>query len=277
MPAGITIWEVAQMADLRSAVVVGGGIGGLCTAIVLPQTGWSVTVLERHKVASDAGSGISLWPNAMRVLDRFGLAEQVRAVAAPLSAEGGLRTPSGAWLTRAKAGTAPLVEVVLLHRADLQSILLAALPDGCVRTGVAAEDLLWPTADAADASGQLANGRPTVRARDSTGPVEFAADLVVAADGVHSTLRTAFWPQSLPPSYTGYTTWRGVTPSGAIHASGGGCGGETWGRGAKFGYLPLTDERIYWFAEINAAAGLRSDDERAASLHHSRQKRGGTA
>jgi 2-polyprenyl-6-methoxyphenol hydroxylase-like FAD-dependent oxidoreductase len=254
----------------RWAVIAGAGIGGLCAAIALRQVGWQVTVLERRAEAGDGGAGISLWPNATRVLDRFGVAEELLAVAAPLSAEGGLRLPSGRWVSRSKPGDAPLVEVVLLHRADLHSILRRALPPGCLRTGVTVEELEWlDPADGrgpADGSGS-ANVRGTARvlAQGPGGSFELTPDLVVAADGVHSTLRPVISPSSPGPVYSGHTTWRGVTPPGAVQATG---GGETWGRGAKFGYLPLTDRRTYWFAELNAPPGTRNDDERAALLRH---------
>lgn len=247
-----------MVSPARSAVIVGAGIGGLCAAIALHQTGWSVTVLEQRREGGAEGAGISLWPNAMRVLDRFGIAEQVLERSAPLSEEGGLRLPSGQWVTRAKPGDAPLMEVALLHRAELQAVLRSALPDDCISSGVQAEGL-----DGAGAGTVAEGGRLTVRARDSAGSTGFAADLVVAADGVHSTLRETICPSAPPPVYSGHTTWRGVTPSGSILASG---GGETWGYGAKFGYLPLSRERIYWFAELNAPPGTRHDDEQSELL-----------
>lgn len=222
------------------------------TAIALLGTGWSVAVLEKHRSLSDAGSGISLWPNAMRVLDQLGLGDQVREVAAPLPARGGLRAPSGRWLKRTNDGDQALADVVLLHRGDLHRILLGALPPGCVKWGVSVEGLEWPK-----------SGRAAVVGRDGSGPVELAADLVVAADGMHSTLRRRITPDFPNPHYSGFTTWRGITPSGAVDIED---NGETWGRGAKFGYLPLTEGRVYWFAELPAPRGGKNDDERALLL-----------
>ncbi len=66
----------------RSAVVVGGGIGGLATAIALCSRGWRVRVFERAPELTEVGAGISLWSNALRALDLIagGLGEQVRAL-----------------------------------------------------------------------------------------------------------------------------------------------------------------------------------------------------
>ena len=56
----------------RTAVVIGGGIGGLATALALHQRGWRLHVLERAPEFTDIGAGLSLWPNAMRALDVLG-------------------------------------------------------------------------------------------------------------------------------------------------------------------------------------------------------------
>jgi len=75
------------------------------------------------------------------------------------------------------------------------------------------------------------------------------ADLVVAADGVHSVTRTALFPDYPGPRYSGYITWRGVAPADAAPAGLPGVT-ETWGRGQRFGVAPLADGRVYWFAAL---------------------------
>ena len=52
----------------RTAVVVGGGIGGLAVAAGLHARGWTVRVLERAPAFTEVGAGISLWPNAFKAL-----------------------------------------------------------------------------------------------------------------------------------------------------------------------------------------------------------------
>jgi 2-polyprenyl-6-methoxyphenol hydroxylase-like FAD-dependent oxidoreductase len=78
----------------NTAVVVGGGIGGLAAAIGLHRIGWDVTVLERSSMLEDAGAGISLAANGLRALDELGVGGAVRD-ASRGQYSGGTRTPRG--------------------------------------------------------------------------------------------------------------------------------------------------------------------------------------
>lgn len=228
--------------------MVGGGIGGLTAALALKRAGWAPTVLERARVPADAGSGISLWPNAMRVLDLLGVGDEMRRREAPLSAQGGLRRPDGTWLVRAGAA-ADQIGVTLLHRADLHAVLRAA---------VAAADVT--VVDAADVLG-VEPDRPWVSFRAGGELRTVSPGLVVGADGIRSVVRRAVVPDA-QVRYAGYTSWRAVTRAGAVAVDG---GGETWGRGVRFGYLPLTQGRVYWFVAADANPGGRDGDELAAA------------
>ncbi|CAL9582598.1 Aurachin C monooxygenase_isomerase [Streptomyces sp. enrichment culture] len=235
----------------RHVVVIGGGIGGLTAAAALHLRGCRITVLERARSLRPAGAAISLAPNSLRALDVIGVGEKVRDLAA-WQGDGGLRTPGGRWLSRSSARAAaerfggPLV---LLHRATLVGLLADRLPPGTIRTAAAAA--------LADPGGP---GRPAL-VRTSDGELE--ADLVVAADGIHSAVRRTLFPDHPGPVYSGFTTWRVVIPlPGARFAS-----HETWGRGRIWGTHPLEDGRVYAYAAALAPAGGRApDDERAELL-----------
>jgi 2-polyprenyl-6-methoxyphenol hydroxylase-like FAD-dependent oxidoreductase len=86
-------------------------------------------------------------------------------------------------------------------------------------------------------------------------------DVLVGADGLRSRVRAKLHGDS-PPVYAGYTAWRGVAPL----PPGGILAGETWGRGCRFGQVPLRRERVYWFAAANAAEGARSADGEQRAL-----------
>ena len=101
-------------------IVVGGGIAGLSAAIALRRTGNEAVVLERAPRVDPVGAGITLFGNAMRALDRLGVAEAVaaRGAAATRSA---ILTSEGRELTRVLSDL--LEGTIALHRADLQAEL----------------------------------------------------------------------------------------------------------------------------------------------------------
>lgn len=235
------------MKTTGQAIIVGGGIGGLAAAIALSRRNWEVSVLEQAPRISPVGSGLSIWPNGLRALDCLGVGEDVRSRAL-VDTEGGIRDTHGRWLS--KTNTDEMARrygsVVAIHRADLFEILHAALPPGTVRLGETVTDI----------------------AEDSTATTVVhtsgvsRADLVVGADGIHSTIRRTLWPHAAAPRYAGYTAWRTIVRPGRWPRS----GGETWGRGGRFGIVPLVDGRIYVFAVANAPEEQRSTDSELAEL-----------
>src|SRR5215472_13967777 len=67
------------------ALIAGGGIGGLATAIALQQAGLNVTVFERVKEQQEVGAGLTLWANAMQALQQIGLPELLPSIGQPLT------------------------------------------------------------------------------------------------------------------------------------------------------------------------------------------------
>ncbi|MEJ2889354.1 FAD-dependent monooxygenase [Actinomycetospora aeridis] len=218
---------------MARAVVVGAGLGGMASAIALAQRGWEVTVLERREHAAEAGAGIALWPNALRALDALGLGVRARELGI-VEIGGGIRTMSGRWLSRTDAADLRRRQgdgVVVLPRPDLHALLRAAAPDLRESVGVR-------SVDPGDAD------RPAV-VRDDAGGVH-EAELVVAADGVRSSVRTALWPDA-PARDTGHTAFRMI----ADHRLD--AGGESWGRGDLVGLAPLPGGRTYLYAMVPTA------------------------
>ncbi|NKY36763.1 NAD(P)-binding protein [Nocardia speluncae] len=223
----------------RRAVVVGAGIAGLTAAVALRQRGWRVEVLERATEVGPAGSGLSLWPNGLRGLDTVGIGAAVREQA--LSAtEAGMRDPSGRWLARTDVSGIRdrYGDLVMIHRTDLFDILRGELGDTPLRLGA--------VVDAVDITGD------GVRIRHSLGTSE--ADLVFGADGINSTVRSLYWPDAAPPAYAGYTAWRSIVRPRTPVTS----GGETIGRGERFGIAPLRDGRVYFYGSATMPAGTDS-------------------
>ncbi|MFD2081194.1 2-polyprenyl-6-methoxyphenol hydroxylase [Actinopolymorpha cephalotaxi] len=237
------------------AVVVGGGIGGLSAAVGLRRAGWTVTVLERAEAIAEVGAGLSLWPNALRTLDVLGVGADVRAQGLPVVSRGNVRTPSGRWLRHARPGD---TEVLAVHRTALVEVLLRALPADVVRTSA----LVTGVDDVSSGSGSGGSGDGVkVNLTTPDGEDRLDADLVVAADGIASTVRRQLWPSDPGAAFRGRTVWRGLTEPDSVwpvEAS------LTLGNGEQFGLLPLPGRRVYWFLTADAdAADLRAGDEPA--------------
>src|SRR5256885_2469636 len=82
---------------MRSAVVVGAGVGGLAVAGALARTGWRVTLLERNDRLRGDAAALMIWPNGIRALHALGLGGGLGAIATPAPSRG-IRRPNGQWL-----------------------------------------------------------------------------------------------------------------------------------------------------------------------------------
>ncbi|AEW98419.1 FAD-dependent monooxygenase [Streptantibioticus cattleyicolor] len=228
----------------NTAVIVGGGIGGLATAIGLRRIGWETTVVERAPVLDDAGAGISLAANGLRALDELGVGTAVRE-ASQGQYSGGTRTPGGGWLARmdgAALERAVGTPIMGIPRSTLHRLLREALP---------AETLLIGS----EAGSVERNGPGTVRV--ACGDTVLEADLVVAADGVGSKVRRRLFPAHPGPVYSGSTVLRAITaqPVGLRTDF-----ELTWGPGAEFGHIAFRDGRAEWHAVLTLPPGTRFTD-----------------
>jgi 2-polyprenyl-6-methoxyphenol hydroxylase-like FAD-dependent oxidoreductase len=234
-----------------SAVVVGGGIGGLTAAVALRQVGWRVTVLERAARFGEIGAGITLMSNGLRCLDAIGLGDAVRGSGLPMIALG-MRTPAGRWLSRIDADGANLearlgATAVVIHRAELHRILRDALPAESLLAGVATTGII----------GGADGGPAEVRFRHRDRDAVLRADLVVGADGVHSWTRAQRWPDAPAPVYSGSTSWRAITtPSSAAVTE----MSLSWGHGTEFGVMPIAQVSQFGLS-VGDAAGAGVEGE----------------
>lgn len=216
-------------------LVIGGGIGGLATALAARKAGWGVEVFERAPELREVGAGIALWANGLRALDRLGVGDRVRAAARP-HAGGAIRNDAGRILMTVETpeGGAEWLGC-MIHRADLLSILAESVGVDTVRTG---RDLRGVTQRDARVTASFADGSTA------------HGDILVGADGIHSRVRGAVLGD-VAPRYAGYTVWRWVAPFPAERV----LPGETWGAGARFGQACLPGDRVYVYATSNAPAG----------------------
>jgi salicylate hydroxylase len=177
--------------------VAGAGIAGLAAAIALAQRGFEVDLFERARDLDEIGAGIQLSPNAVAALERLGVAGELPETVEPRAIE--IRdAPTGRALARLPLGAAARkrygAPYLLIHRADLQAGLLdAARREERISVHLHAEvhDIRATDGGAAfDAGGR-----------------SHRADLLIAADGVHSGIRTGYFGHA-GPEPIGFTAWR---------------------------------------------------------------------
>jgi salicylate hydroxylase len=192
----------AVMAGMKPSVaVVGGGIGGLFAANALIAQGLDVAVYEQAPALGEVGAGVFITPNSVRQLQRVGLGPSVE--------KWGARVGAGSQYFRHDGTPIAPVQVTDssgwnatfgMHRADLVEMLAKALPAGIVHTakrGVGFEQI---------------GDRGRVTFADGT---TAEADIVIAADGIHSELRHHVVPPS-KPVFHGSVAYRGVLPHALV-------------------------------------------------------------
>ena len=178
-----------------SVVIVGGGIGGLFAANALIAQGLRASVYEQASRLGEVGAGVFVTPNAVRHLERVGLGPAVERWGARVGAGSHYFRHDGTPIAPVQVTDASGWNATFgMHRADLVDFLAANLPAGVVHTGHRAVGF---------------------EQNDDVARVEFAngavveADVVVAADGIHSELR----PHVVPPAqavFHGTIAYRGL-------------------------------------------------------------------
>jgi len=221
---------------MRSSIlIIGGGIAGLTTAIALQQKNIDFKVFEAVPEIKTVGAGISLAGNAMRALKKLGLDEAIKKRGHAISSmiieddQGRLISVMDAEKLSREHG----LENIAIHRADLHQVLLDNVDPHKIFTGKVAIDF------------EERSDGLTIFFEDGSQEEGAAA---IIADGIHSRIRKKLLP-GVSPRYSGYTCWRGLVENrwnvqrNAV---------EAWGANGRFGYVPIGNSKIYWFACKNA-------------------------
>jgi 2-polyprenyl-6-methoxyphenol hydroxylase-like FAD-dependent oxidoreductase len=237
---------------MTRVVVVGAGIGGLATSIALRDTDVEVTVLERAPDLAkvELGAGITLWANAMLILDRLGLGAEIRERGAVLESFE-QRTANGRLLSRwplkemARRLGAPICGI---NRPDLHAALVAHGGEQ-VRTGCKVERFEQGngTVSVALAAGAGASGSSAEGSSDVVG------DVLIGADGIDSTIRRQLLGAQAP-RHSGLTMWRANMPYDETIAPGVDFI-AWWGSGTKFVVFRSGPERLSWEGIVTSAPG----------------------
>jgi 2-polyprenyl-6-methoxyphenol hydroxylase-like FAD-dependent oxidoreductase len=184
-------------------LIVGGGIGGLATALTLQQRGLPCRVFEQSPEIRELGVGINTLPHAIGELAELGLLERLDAV--------GLRTYELIYMNRfgqeiwrelRGLDAGPQFSI---HRGALQGVLRDAVIErlgaGAISTGYRLNGF--------DQDGDGVTGRFVNASGALVETVRGVA--LVGADGIHSTVRASLSPGEGPPRWNGTMLWRGAT------------------------------------------------------------------
>ncbi len=191
----------------KTALIAGGGIGGMAAAFALGRAGWGVQLFERAAEFSEVGAGIQMGPNVTRVLSGWGLTEALNQVAAFPSHLQVRNASSGRELgvlplgdtTRQRYG-APYATI---HRADILGLLLTAVQQQAT-TKLRLDSEL---------AGFIQNEqRVLVRPREGA---SIEGDLLVGADGLWSPVRQWLLNDGMP-RVTGHLAYRALVCQAAL-------------------------------------------------------------
>jgi 5-methylphenazine-1-carboxylate 1-monooxygenase len=187
------------------AIIVGGGVGGLTTALMLRARGIDCELYEQSETIRELGVGINTLPHAIRELAGLGLLDRLDAIAIRTDELHYLsRHGQEVWREARGVGAGHDVPQFSIHRGRLQSVIQKAVEErlgkdaihtGC-RLGSFTQDEGGVTAHFFDRSGahiQTARG-----------------DILIGADGIHSKVRDTLFPNEGPPIWNGLMLWRGA-------------------------------------------------------------------
>lgn len=212
------------MSNIKHIAIVGAGVAGMTLALLAKQRGCQVSLYERQNTISSIGAGVTLWPNAVFVLQQIGLKQEIERV-------GG--TPR--FMRQFNHSGNQLAEF------DIEDVnLLSGFPT----ITILRRDLVGVLARALDAMGVAIHfNSPITTQNVDAFRQEF--DLVIGADGrMNSVVRQTLYQDKVTPSYQGFINIIGISrlqeklPDKAIH--------DFRGTGERFGIVPVKDDLCYW-------------------------------
>lgn len=245
--------------------IIGGGIAGLALALDLHQRGIGCTIFEAAPELREIGVGITLLPHAMREITALGLEDAVKSA--------GIDNEASAFFNRfgqqiyveprGRHAGYPYPEIGI-HRGKLHGILYRAVLDRLGPDSIRTDHQF--VGHEQDDQGVTLHFQ---RLSDGTPLPDVTAAIVIACDGVNSTMRKAFYPDE-QVAFTGINTWRGVTRRPPI------LGGRTYMRigslrTGKMVIYPIADnddgtQLINWVAEIQRPGEAQNDWNRPGDV-----------
>ena len=215
--------------------IIGGGIAGLTTALALNKIGIKPTIFEKAQTIKAIGAGLVLAANAIKAFQKLDISDEV-IKCGRLIPSFTLYDQKGNPITKTDSkaiGEKYGVDNFTIHRTELHKLLLSKISSDSIHTNKCAVDI------------EQTNSSVIIKFQDGS---FHETNFLIIADGIHSLIRKKLLPNT-EPRYSGYTCWRSVIDNINLNLTE---TSETWGTAGRFGIVPLVDNKIYWFACVNA-------------------------
>ncbi len=214
--------------------ILGGGVGGLSTAIALKQAGFDVSVYERHSNPTTVGAGIVCWPNASFVLAQLGILDEVAKVS------GSIKYMNRYSNTGEPIGSLDISELNRLMKYPSYSILRKDLISALIQRTIALGIDIYYQHDVTHFSDK--NGNTSVKFSNGK---SIESDIIIGSDGRMKSLSRAYVNGENTPIYQGFINWVGVFEDKSVNFSDLSVS-DYWGMGKRFGIVPVSKNKAYW-------------------------------
>jgi 2-polyprenyl-6-methoxyphenol hydroxylase-like FAD-dependent oxidoreductase len=234
-------------AQVRTALVIGGGIAGPVAATALLKAGIQATVYEAYPALADGiGGGLALAPNGLAALSLIGADEAVRALATPVSST--VMAVGGH--TRTLPGLADVEPLQIVGRGDLHRVLHDRAAESGVRFDYG-KRLVGVTEHPDSVTAKFGDGSTA------------SADVLIGADGARSTVRTLIDPQAPAAGYTGMLSFQGYVKATPDLDPEPGVMTFAFGKRAYYLFWKMADGRVTWGANLPSKQYMSLTDARA--------------
>lgn len=232
---------ISNMKD--KITIIGAGIGGLTTALTCKQKAINFSLYEASAQIKPVGAGIIIANNAMQVFQKLGISEKIERVGNKISfmkiTDSNLKEISVVDLKEyeSKYGVYSLA----IHRGELQKIL--------------AQEVGYENIFLAKRLSQIEKSKPFKLTFEDNTSIE--SSIVIGADGLNSVVRNQIFDKSKIRN-ANQKCWRGICefdlPKKYHNEL-----NEAWGKGKRFGFVKISDKKVYWYALTKANKEIPND------------------
>ena len=214
--------------------ILGGGIGGLSTAIALKQEGFDVSIYERHSQPSEIGAGIVCWPNASFILEQLGVLNKISNVSGSISYMNrfsNIGEPIGS-LDINELNRLMKYPSYSIIRKDLMNILIQRTIELNIKVHYGHNVI------------KISNENSITEVHFSNG-IMIQPNIIIGADGRMKSLARKYVSGNNSPIYQGFINWIGVIEHESVNFAELSVS-DYWGVGERFGIVPVSKTKAYW-------------------------------